>query len=42
MACLLGYLDFRIPTLRLAQRLPRIAAWYARTGERPSLQTTRP
>lgn len=42
MACLLGYLDFRIPTFAWRSDCPRIAAWYARTDERPSLQATRP
>ncbi|MDR6355962.1 glutathione S-transferase family protein [Pseudomonas oryzihabitans] len=42
MACLLGYLDFRIPTWAWRSDCPRIAAWYARVSERPSLQATRP
>lgn len=40
--CALGYLDLRLPDLGWRDRAPTAAAWYARFGERPSMQATRP
>ncbi len=40
--CALGYLDLRLPDLGWRGRAPAAAAWYARFGERPSMQATRP
>ncbi|MBK3399039.1 MULTISPECIES: glutathione S-transferase [Methylobacterium] len=40
--CALGYLDLRLPDLGWRERAPAAAAWYARFGERPSMQATRP
>jgi glutathione S-transferase len=42
VACALGYLDLRQPELGWRQRCPRLAAWYAEVGQRPSLQATEP
>ncbi len=40
--CALGYLDLRLPDLGWRERAPAAASWYARFGERPSMQATRP
>ncbi|MGX7706259.1 glutathione S-transferase family protein [Methylobacterium sp. Gmos1] len=40
--CALGYLDLRLPDLGWRERAPAAAQWYARFGERPSMQATRP
>ena len=42
IVCALGYLDFRFPDLdwRLAQ--PRLAAWYGKVSQRPSVHKTAP
>jgi glutathione S-transferase len=40
--CMLGYLDFRFPEDGWRSRHPRLAAWYASIGERPSMRLTRP
>lgn len=42
VACALGYLDFRFPDERWRETRPRLAAWYAAAGERPSLASTPP
>ncbi|WP_027897185.1 glutathione S-transferase [Zestomonas thermotolerans] len=42
VACALGYLDLRLPALDWRARCPRLAAWYAETRRRPSLQATEP
>jgi glutathione S-transferase len=38
----LGYLDFRFPDFKWRESRPRLAAWFARFGERPSMQATAP
>lgn len=40
--CALGYLDLRLSDLGWRERAPAAAEWYARFGERPSMQATRP
>jgi len=40
--CALGYRDFRFPDLDWREKHPRLAAWYARFSERPSMQATVP
>ena len=42
VACALGYLDFRFSDERWRETRPRLAAWHATAGERPSLALTRP
>ncbi len=42
VACALGYLDFRYGSLGWRSRHPRLAAWFARFGERESMRATRP
>lgn len=42
IGCALGYLDFRFPEDNWRQGRPRLAAWYARFAERPSMQQSRP
>jgi glutathione S-transferase len=42
IACALGYLDLRFPHEPWREQRPRLAAWFADTGERPSLALTRP
>jgi glutathione S-transferase len=41
-ACALGYLDFRFPEDRWRDGRPRLAAWFGRFDERPSMRATRP
>lgn len=41
-ACLLGFLDFRLPQLAWREAQPALAAWFARFSERPSLSDTVP
>jgi glutathione S-transferase len=41
-ACALGYLDFRFPEDRWRDGRPRLAAWFERFDERPSMRATRP
>ena len=40
--CALGYLDFRFADLGWRPTRPRLAAWFAAFGERPSMVATRP
>ena len=40
--CALGYLDFRFADLGWRPTRPRLAAWFAAFGERPSMAATRP
>ena len=40
--CALGYLDFRFADLGWRPSRPKLADWYARFGERPSMAATRP
>ncbi len=42
IACALGYLDLRFPDERWRETRPRVDAWLAALGERPSLAATRP
>lgn len=42
LACSLGYLDFRFPDFDWRSGHPKLAAWYAKFSERPSMQATRP
>ncbi len=42
IAVALGYLDFRFDGERWRDGRPRLAAWYARVAERPSMQRTLP
>lgn len=42
VACALGYLVFRIPDLDWKTSRPRLAEWYARFCEYPSMQATEP
>ncbi|WP_166366308.1 glutathione S-transferase [Pseudomonas akapageensis] len=42
VACALGYLDFRMPTLGWRARQPQLAQWYAEVSQRPSLKATEP
>ena len=42
LACLLGYLDFRHPSLAWRSDHANLAAWYDQTAKRASLATTRP
>jgi glutathione S-transferase len=42
LGCALGYLDFRFPELAWRDRAPRLAAWYARFAERPSMRQSTP
>ena len=41
-ACALGYRDFRFPDMDWRAGHPRLAAWFARFSERPSMQATVP
>lgn len=41
-ACALGYLDLRFPHVGWREGRPRVAAWFARVSERPSLVATFP
>jgi glutathione S-transferase len=40
--CALGYLDFRYASLGWRSSYPKLAAWFARFGERESMVITRP
>ncbi|MEP7156842.1 MAG: glutathione S-transferase N-terminal domain-containing protein [Betaproteobacteria bacterium] len=42
LACLLGYLDFRHPTLAWRVAHPGLAAWFDQVSQRPSLAATNP
>jgi glutathione S-transferase len=42
IACALGYLDFRFSDDDWRTRHPKLAAWFAMAGERPSMRLTRP
>ncbi len=42
IACALGYLDLRFPSEGWRASRPRLAAWLAAIGNRPSLATTAP
>lgn len=42
VGCALGYLDFRFADLGWRPSRPKLADWYARFGERPSMAATRP
>lgn len=42
IACALGYLDFRLPSLPWREEHPRLAAWYDEIAKRPSLVATEP
>ncbi|GAB2478235.1 MAG: glutathione S-transferase family protein [Comamonas sp.] len=42
LACALGYLDFRFADWAWRQQAPKVAAWFAQVGARPSLQATLP
>jgi len=42
LACALGYLDLRFSDIAWRDDAPRLAAWFARFEERPSMVATRP
>lgn len=42
VACALGYIDFRFPSLAWRDTRPGLTAWYERFALRPSMQATRP
>ncbi|EZI27065.1 MULTISPECIES: glutathione S-transferase [Pseudomonas] len=42
VACALGYLDFRHPDMHWRADNPKLAAWYAEVGQRPSMLETQP
>jgi glutathione S-transferase len=42
LACALGYLDFRFAGWDWRAQAPRVAAWFARAGGRPSFAATLP
>lgn len=42
LACALGYLDFRQLGQGWRERYPRLATWYARVSQRPSLLASEP
>lgn len=42
LACLLGYLDFRLPHVAWRRQYPDMAAWQDRVSQRPSLAATVP
>jgi glutathione S-transferase len=42
VGCALGYIDFRFADLGWRPARPKLADWYARFGERPSMAATRP
>lgn len=42
LACLLGYLDFRIPQMKWRASQPALAEWFDRISQRPSVMATRP
>ena len=41
-ACALGYIDFRLPELEWRATRPKLAAWYAKFSEYPSMKATAP
>ena len=41
-ACVCGYLDFRFPDLDWRAGRPKLAAWFERTAQRPSVRDTAP
>lgn len=42
VACALGYLDFRMPDLDWKSSRPKLAGWYAKFSEYPSMKATVP
>jgi glutathione S-transferase len=42
LACALGYVEFRLPDLDWKSSRPKLAAWYARMCEYPSMKATVP
>jgi glutathione S-transferase len=42
VGCALGYLDFRYPDLNWRSARPRVTAWFAEFGARPSFKATEP
>ena len=42
VACALGYIDFRLPDLDWKGSRPKLAGWYARFCEYPSMKATAP
>ncbi|MFZ1426195.1 MAG: glutathione S-transferase [Geminicoccaceae bacterium] len=42
VACALGYIDFRFPSLTWRDTRPGLTAWYETFALRPSMQATRP
>lgn len=42
VACAIGYVEFRMPDLEWKAARPRLAAWYARFCEYPSMKATVP
>ena len=42
IVCALGYLDFRFPDLDWRGVHPRLAAWFAKVSQRPSVKQTVP
>ncbi|MBL0420798.1 glutathione S-transferase family protein [Ramlibacter sp. AW1] len=42
LACALGYMDYRFAAFGWRQQAPRLAAWYERLRERPSIRDTEP
>ncbi|MCB1461409.1 MAG: glutathione S-transferase [Nitratireductor sp.] len=42
VGCALGYLDFRFAEMGWRESRPKLAAWFAKFSERPSMQATRP
>ena len=41
-ACVCGYLDFRFPDLEWRAGRPKLAAWFERAAQRPSVRDTAP
>jgi glutathione S-transferase len=41
-ACAIGYIDFRLPQLEWRASRPKLAAWYAKFSEYPSMKATVP
>ena len=42
IVCALGYLDYRFPAFDWRSGRPRLAAWFAKVSQRPSVQQTVP
>jgi glutathione S-transferase len=42
IACAIGYVEFRLPDLDWKASRPRLADWYAKFSQRPSMQATVP